>query len=60
MVALRGRAQRRAALPAYRDALSALQRAGRVEGARMEIHRNESVNPVIKAVGAMGLEILGW
>jgi hypothetical protein len=25
----------------------------------MEIHRNETVNPVIKAVGAMGLEILG-
>ncbi len=47
------------ALPAYRDALSALQRAGRVQGARMEIHRNEAVNPVIKAVGAMGLEILG-
>ena len=38
---------------------SALQRAGRVAGARMEIHRNESVNPVIKAVGAMGLEVLG-
>jgi len=47
------------ALPAYRDALSALQRAGRVAGARMEIHRNESVNPVIKAVGAMGIEVLG-
>jgi hypothetical protein len=47
------------ALPAYRDALSALQRAGRVEGARMEIHRNEAVNPVIKAVGAMGVEVLG-
>lgn len=47
------------ALSAYRDALSALQRAGRVEGVRMEIHRNETVNPVIKAVGAMGLEVLG-
>ena len=47
------------ALPAYRDALSALQRVGRLNGVRMEIHRNEPVNPVIKAAGAMGLEILG-
>ena len=47
------------ALAAYRDALSALQRAGRVNGVRMEIHRDESVNPIIKAVGGMGLEVLG-
>ena len=47
------------ALAAYRDALSALQRTGRVNGVRMEIHRNEPVNPIIKAVGAMGLEVLG-
>lgn len=47
------------ALPAYRDALSALQRAGRLEGVRMEIHRNEPVNQVIKALGAMGLDVLG-
>jgi hypothetical protein len=47
------------ALPAYRDALSALQRVGRVNGVRMEIQRNQSEKPVIKAVAAMGLEILG-
>jgi hypothetical protein len=47
------------ALPAYRDALSALQRADRVAGVRIEIHRNESVNPVISAISAMGLEVLG-
>jgi hypothetical protein len=47
------------ALLAYRDALSILQRAGRVQGVRMEIRRDEPVNPVIKAVAAMGLEVLG-
>lgn len=47
------------ALPAYRDALLALLRAGRMEGVRMEIHRNDLVNPIIKAVAAMGLEVLG-
>jgi hypothetical protein len=47
------------ALLAYRDALSALQRAGRVQGVRMEIRRDEPVNPVIRAVAAMGLEVLG-
>ncbi len=47
------------ALPAYRDALSGLQRAGRLEGVRMEIHRNEPVNQVIKALGGMGLDVLG-
>lgn len=46
-------------LPTYRDALSALQRAGRVQGVRMEIHRNEALNSVIKTVGAMGFEVLG-
>lgn len=47
------------ALPAYREALSALQRAGRLNGVRMEIHRNDLANPVIKTAGAMGLEVLG-
>ena len=47
------------ALPAYRDALSALQRTGRLNGVRMEIHRNDLANPVIRAAGAMGLEVLG-
>ncbi|MEW5983798.1 MAG: hypothetical protein AB1806_15715 [Acidobacteriota bacterium] len=47
------------ALTAYEDALSALRRAGRLNGVRMEIQRNELVNPVIKAVGALGLEVLG-
>jgi len=47
------------AVAAYRDSLSVLQRAGHVKGVRMEIHRNESVNPIIKAMGAMGLEVLG-
>ena len=46
-------------LLAYRDALSALQRAGRVQGVRMEIHGNEALNSVIKTVGAMGFEVLG-
>lgn len=47
------------ALPAYRDAVSALQRAGRLNGVRVEIHRNEPTNPVIKALGGLGLELLG-
>jgi len=47
------------AIPAYQDALSALRRTGRLNGVRMELHRNELVNPVIKAVGALGVEILG-
>jgi hypothetical protein len=47
------------ALSAYRHALSALRDAGRLNGVRMEIHRHEPVNPVIKAVGALGLEVLG-
>jgi hypothetical protein len=47
------------ALSAYQDALSALRRAGRLNGVRMEIHRHESVSPIIKAVGSLGVEILG-
>lgn len=47
------------AVAAYEDALSALQRAGRLSGVRMELRRNEPVNPVIKAVGALGLDVLG-
>jgi hypothetical protein len=47
------------ALSTYEDALSALRRAGRLNGVRMELHRYEPVNPVIKAVGALGLEVLG-
>ena len=47
------------ALRAYEDALLALRRAGRLNGVRMEIHRNEPVNPVIKAVGGLGLDVLG-
>lgn len=47
------------ALDAYRDALSVLQRAGRLNGVRVEIHRNEPTNPVIKSIGALGLEMLG-
>ena len=47
------------ALPAYEDALLALQRVGRVSGVRMEIGRNEPVSPAIKAVGRLGLDVLG-
>jgi len=47
------------ALAAYQDALPALQRAGRLQGVRMEIRPDEPANPVIKAVGALGIEVLG-
>jgi len=47
------------ALAAYQDALPALQRAGQLQGVRMEIRPGEPVDPVIKAVGALGLEVLG-
>lgn len=47
------------ALPAYEHALGAIQRTGRLRGVRMEIHPNEAVSPVIKAVGRLGLEVLG-
>lgn len=47
------------ALPAYQDALLALQRAGRLSGVRMEIRRDEPTSPVIKAIGRLGLDVLG-
>jgi hypothetical protein len=47
------------ALSAYQDALSALRRAGRLNGVRMELHRHEPVDPVVRAVGSLGVEILG-
>jgi hypothetical protein len=47
------------ALSAYQDSLSALRRAGRLNGVRMELHRHEPVDAVIKAVGSLGVEILG-
>ncbi len=47
------------ALDAYRDALTALQRAGHLRGVRVEIHKHEPTNPVIKAIGALGIELLG-
>ena len=47
------------ALRAYEDALSAMLSAGRLNGVRMSIHRQQMVDPVIKAVGSLGLEILG-
>jgi hypothetical protein len=46
------------AMDAYRDALRSLQRAGHVRGVRVEILRHEPTNPVIKAIGAMGIELL--
>ncbi|HSC28150.1 MAG TPA: hypothetical protein VLD67_12800 [Vicinamibacterales bacterium] len=47
------------ALHAYQDSLSALQRAGRLNGVRVEIHKSEPTNLVIKAIGALGIELLG-
>lgn len=47
------------ALRAYEDALSALLSAGRVTGVRMEIHRQAPVDPMIKSLGSLGLEVLG-
>jgi hypothetical protein len=47
------------AMSAYRDALTALQRAGHLRGVRVEIHRHEPTNPVIKTIGGMGIELLG-
>jgi hypothetical protein len=49
------------ALRAYEDALSILQRAGRLRGVRVEISKNSqtSGDPVIRAVGALGIELLG-
>jgi len=47
------------ALRAYQDALSSLLGAGRLNGVRMAIHRQDPVDPMIKALGSLGLEILG-
>ncbi len=46
-------------LPAYRDSLLALQRAGRLNGVRMEIRPNEQGGPVIDAISRLGVEVLG-
>jgi hypothetical protein len=47
------------ALRAYQDSLSALLSAGRLSGVRMAIHRQQPVDETIKALGSLGLEILG-
>lgn len=49
------------ALPAYRDALSILQRAGRLQGVRIEISKSNELSgdPVVRAIGGLGLELLG-
>lgn len=47
------------ALRAYQDALSAMAGAGRLNGVRMSIHRQQPVDPMIKAAGSLGLEVLG-
>ena len=47
------------ALRTYQEALSGLRSAGRLNGVRMAIHRQEPVDPMIKALGSLGLEILG-
>jgi len=47
------------ALPAYQDALLALRRSGRLNGVRMALHRPDPMDPIIKAVGSLGVEILG-
>jgi hypothetical protein len=49
------------ALNAYRDAVSALRRAGQLQGVRVEITRSNQKpsDPVIKAIGALGVELLG-
>jgi hypothetical protein len=49
------------ALGAYRDAISALKNAGQLKGARVEIvPRNQNpTDPVIKAIGGLGVELLG-
>lgn len=49
------------ALLAYQDALSLLQRAGRLKGARIEISKTNQItgDPVVKAIGALGIELLG-
>jgi hypothetical protein len=49
------------AIDAYRDALSALRRAGRVSGLRVEINKSNqnAGDRTIKAIGGLGLELLG-
>lgn len=49
------------ALPAYRDALSILQRAGRLQGVRIEISKSNELSgdPVVRAIGGLGVELLG-
>ena len=49
------------AIDAYRDALSALRRVGRVSGLRVEINKSNqnSGDRTIKALGGLGLELLG-
>ena len=49
------------ALEAYRDALSALQRAGHLRGVRIEIRKSgqSTSDPVARAIGALGVELLG-
>ncbi len=49
------------ALDAYRDALSSLRRAGRVNGLRVEINKSNqnAGDRTIKAMGGLGLELLG-
>ena len=46
---------------AYRDALSALQRSGHLRGVRIEIRKNgqSTSDPVARAIGALGVELLG-
>ena len=49
------------AIDAYRDALSSLRRAGRVNGLRVEINKSNqnAGDRTIKAIGGLGLELLG-
>jgi hypothetical protein len=49
------------ALDAYRDALSSLQRAGRLSGLRVEINKNHQSagDQTIAELGGLGLELLG-
>jgi hypothetical protein len=47
------------ALDAYRDALTALRRAGRLSGVRVELFPGHLANDhVVKAIGSLGLELL--
>jgi hypothetical protein len=49
------------ATQAYRDALTRLQRAGKVAGVRVEISRSyqNPTDPMIKSIAALGLDVLG-